>query len=99
MHQRDEARTRHRAQRGDRTGIDLATEAAIEQHTTGALHELVKGGALVLVLAQRLSTLRAADQIIVVNDHRVTHQGTHAELLEQSELYRHLNYLWFASMH
>jgi ATP-binding cassette, subfamily B, bacterial len=73
--------------------------AAIEQHTTGALHELVKGGALVLVLAQRLSTLRAADQIIVVNDHRVTHQGTHAELLEQSELYRHLNYLWFASMH
>jgi ATP-binding cassette, subfamily B, bacterial len=73
--------------------------AAVEQHTTGALHELVKGGALVLVLAQRLSTLRAADQIIVVNDHRVTHQGTHAELLEKSELYRHLNYLWFASMH
>lgn len=73
--------------------------AAVEQDTTGALQELVKEGAVVLVLAPRLSTLRAADQIIVVNDHQVTHQGTHAELLEQSELYRHLNYLQFASVH
>ena len=51
---------------------------------------------MVVVLPQRLSTLRAADQIIVLHDHKIAGIGTHAQLLEESEIYRHLNYMQFS---
>lgn len=51
-----------------------------------------------IVIAHRLSTIRNADQIIVINEGRVVEQGTHQELMIQTEgLYRNLNELQFAS--
>jgi ABC-type multidrug transport system fused ATPase/permease subunit len=50
----------------------------------------------VIVLPNRLSTLRAADQVVVLHNRKVADVGTHNELLERSELYRHWNYVHFA---
>lgn len=44
----------------------------------------------VLVVAHRLSTVRDADQILVVDQGRVRARGTHASLLREDELYAHL---------
>jgi len=68
----------------------------IANETTNALLQLKSEGACVVVLPTRLATLRSADQIVVLNDHRIELVGTHAKLLEQSELYRHLIYIRFA---
>lgn len=43
-----------------------------------------------LVIAHRLSTIRGADQIIVLEKGEISGQGTHAELLENHELYAKL---------
>ena len=51
---------------------------------------------MLVVLPQRLSTLRAADQIIVIHEHKVAGIGMHSQLLEESEIYRHLNYMQFS---
>ena len=66
-----------------------------EAESTDALMQLRNEGFIVVVLASRLSTLRSADQIVLLHDHRVESIGTHAELLDRSELYRHLNYVRF----
>jgi ATP-binding cassette subfamily B protein len=71
-------------------------DSETEQETTQALQDLARDGAIVLVLARRVSTLRAADRVLVLHENHIADQGTHAELLEQSELYRHLNYVRFA---
>lgn len=70
-------------------------QAATEAESTDALMQLRNEGFIVVILASRLSTLRSADQIVLLHDHRVEDIGTHAELLDRSELYRHLNYVRF----
>ncbi|MDO5444034.1 MAG: ABC transporter ATP-binding protein [Eubacteriales bacterium] len=69
------------------SALDNATEIYIQQ----ALDELSKGRTT-LVVAHRLSTIRNADRIAVINKGRIIEQGTHDELLskngEYSELYR-----------
>jgi ABC-type multidrug transport system fused ATPase/permease subunit len=67
-----------------------------EFDSLSALVTLKDMGATVLVVPERLSTLRAADQIIVFQEGRVVASGTHQKLLEESELYRHFNYIRFA---
>lgn len=47
-------------------------------------------GRTTLVIAHRLATVADADQIVVLDEGRVAARGTHAELLETSELYREL---------
>jgi ATP-binding cassette subfamily B protein/subfamily B ATP-binding cassette protein MsbA len=42
------------------------------------------------VIAHRLSTIQHADRIVVIRDGLVDDQGTHAELMERSEHYRHM---------
>jgi ATP-binding cassette subfamily B protein len=64
------------------SSVDLQTEYQI-QH---ALDSLMLGRTA-LVIAQRISTVRTADQILVLDRGRVVAQGTHAELLESSEIY------------
>ncbi|WP_043621474.1 ABC transporter ATP-binding protein [Nonomuraea candida] len=67
--------------------LDSTSEAAVQ----AALGEALAGRTAV-VIAHRLSTVRAADLILVVEDGRVVERGTHAELLaaggRYEELYR-----------
>jgi ATP-binding cassette subfamily B protein len=49
----------------------------------------------VIVLPSRLTTLRACDQIFLFQDGKLSAVGTHRELIETSELYRHLQYVEF----
>ncbi|TWU63018.1 putative ABC transporter ATP-binding protein [Crateriforma conspicua] len=60
-----------------------------------ALKNLADQGSLVVVLPRRLQTLRLADRVILLNGPRLVGEGTHTDLLNDSDLYRHLNYLLF----
>jgi len=64
------------------SSVDVATEFAIQQ----ALEKLMVGRTS-FVIAQRISTVRNADQIIVLDKGRIAANGTHDELLETSEIY------------
>ena len=48
-----------------------------------------------IIIARRLATLRAAQRILLFHEGRLMADGTHQELLQHSELYRHLNYVRF----
>ncbi len=67
-----------------------------EANTTEAIQNVTKSGVAMVVLPQRLATLRAAHQIVVLHEHRIAAIGSHAQLLETSEIYRHLNYIHFS---
>jgi ATP-binding cassette, subfamily B, bacterial len=67
------------------SAIDSKTEGII----LDALDELMVGRTT-FVIAHRLSTVRHADLIVVVNDGRVVEQGSHAELLLAGGLYAQL---------
>jgi ATP-binding cassette, subfamily B, multidrug efflux pump len=64
------------------SSVDLATEYQIQQ----ALDRLMQGRTS-FVIAQRISTVVNADQILVLDKGRVVARGTHEELLESSEIY------------
>nr|WP_216851810.1 ABC transporter ATP-binding protein [Herbiconiux sp. VKM Ac-2851] len=64
------------------SALDLATDARLRQ----ALRADVRGATMVIV-AQRVSTIVDADQIIVLDDGVIVGRGTHDELLETNETY------------
>ena len=64
------------------SSVDLQTEAQIQS----ALDTLMKGRTS-FVIAQRISTVMNADQILVLDKGKVVAQGKHAELMEESEIY------------
>ncbi len=64
------------------SSVDLGTEAVIQT----ALDKLMKGRTS-FVIAQRISTVMNADQIIVLDKGQVAAIGRHAELLEDNEIY------------
>ena len=71
--------------------VDSGTEARIE----AAAHELLRGrGAL--VVAHRLSTVRRADQILVLHKGKIRERGTHPELVEAGGIYARLHALQFS---
>ncbi|QEG01215.1 Putative multidrug export ATP-binding/permease protein [Stieleria maiorica] len=60
-----------------------------------AIKKLVDQGSLVVMLPRRLQTLRTADRVILLNGPNLAGEGKHSDLLADSDLYRHLNYLLF----
>jgi ATP-binding cassette subfamily B multidrug efflux pump len=66
--------------------IDTLTEALIQS----ALERLLSGRTA-LVIAHRLSTVRRADWIFVIDGGRIVEQGVHADLLDQAGLYHTLH--------
>ena len=79
--------------------LDEATsslDSASERHVQLALNKLMKQHTTV-VIAHRLSTVRAADKIIVLDEGRIVDQGKHADLIKKKGLYAHLAELQFNS--
>jgi ATP-binding cassette subfamily B protein len=68
------------------SSIDSRTEGVI----LDALDELMEGKTSFMV-AHRLSTVRHADQILVLNEGRIVERGTHEELLESGPIYQQLH--------
>ena len=71
--------------------LDSESEAAVQR----ALRQTLRGRTS-LVIAHRLSTVREADQLLVIDDGRVVERGTHASLLAQRGLYADLYHTQFA---
>jgi ABC-type multidrug transport system fused ATPase/permease subunit len=67
------------------SSVDTVTEALIQD----ALDRLLSGRTAI-VIAHRLSTVRNADRIYVIDEGRIVEQGDHDVLLEQGGLYRDL---------
>lgn len=71
--------------------LDSESEAAVQRALDTALH-----GRTAMVIAHRLSTVRGADVILVVEGGRIVESGTHAELLARGALYADLYRTQFA---
>ncbi|MFI8890267.1 ABC transporter ATP-binding protein [Streptomyces paradoxus] len=71
--------------------LDNTSEAAVQEALTEALE-----GRTAVVIAHRLSTVRAADQILVVEAGRIVERGTHDELLAAGRRYAELYRTQFA---
>jgi ABC-type multidrug transport system fused ATPase/permease subunit len=65
--------------------LDAESEAAIQQAIERAME-----GRTVLIIAHRLSTVKNADRILVLQDGRIVEEGTHEQLLAKGTLYRRL---------
>jgi len=67
--------------------------SALDYKTDAKLRQALKretGGAAMLVVAQRISTVMDADRIVVLDEGRVAGVGTHRELLQSCEVYREI---------
>ena len=71
--------------------LDSESEAAVQRALTAAL-----SGRTALVIAHRLSTVRAADQILVLDEGKIVEEGTHDELIVSGGLYSELYRTQFA---
>lgn len=67
------------------SALDLKTDAALRK----ALAEKVQDKTVIIV-AQRISTILHADQILVLNEGQIAGKGTHEELLKNCETYREI---------
>lgn len=72
------------------SALDYATDARLRQ----ALKEVEKG-TTTFIVSQRASTIRHADQIIVLDDGMIAGIGTHEQLLENCEVYQEIYYSQF----
>jgi ATP-binding cassette, subfamily B, bacterial len=68
---------------------------SVEQATLQALQSLVQPGRFVVALPQRINTIRQCNKILFVHQHKLIDIGTHAELVQRNELYRHFSYIRF----
>ncbi|WP_296977774.1 ABC transporter ATP-binding protein [uncultured Eubacterium sp.] len=68
------------------SAVDTATEAKIRECFYNELKDTT-----VILIAQRISSVKDADKIIVLDDGKIDSIGTHDELMESSEIYREIN--------
>jgi len=67
------------------SALDFKTDAALRR----ALKDKTASSTL-LIVTQRVSTIKNAEQIIVLDEGRIVGLGTHAELMENCETYREI---------
>ena len=67
------------------SALDMKTDAALRK----ALEKKVTDSTVIIV-AQRISTILHADQILVLDEGKIAGKGTHEELLDQCEVYRQI---------
>ena len=65
------------------SAVDMKTDALIRRAFASELPDTTK-----IIIAQRISSVQDSDLIIVMDDGHVADCGTHAELMEKSEIYR-----------
>jgi ATP-binding cassette subfamily B protein len=75
------------------SALDFATEAAVQRALAQEL-----SSATVLMVAQRVATVRHADHVIVLDAGRVVGHGTHAELIRTNPTYREIAQSQLAGM-
>ena len=67
------------------SAVDTATEARIRERMAEKLPRMTK-----IIIAQRISSVRHADQIVVLDDGKIRGVGTHGELLAETGSIRDL---------
>ena len=67
------------------SALDFKTDSALRR----ALKEKT-GSSTVLIVTQRISTIRNAEQIVVLDEGRIVGKGTHMELMETCDVYREI---------
>ncbi|MGY3715021.1 ABC transporter ATP-binding protein [Sutcliffiella cohnii] len=67
------------------SAVDMQTEAKIQQELKSALH-----GRTTFIIAHRISSLKHADEILVLEEGRVVERGTHEQLIEKSGPYKRI---------
>ena len=67
------------------SALDMKTDAKLREALKPITNDMV-----VLVVAQRISTIKDADQIIVLNDGKIVGKGKHKELLSKCKTYREI---------
>jgi ATP-binding cassette subfamily B protein len=68
------------------SAVDTGTEAKIRSSFYQNLKDTT-----VLIIAQRISSVRDADQILVIDDGKIAGTGTHQELLASNAIYQEIN--------
>ena len=67
------------------SAVDTATERRIRERMAEYLPFMTK-----IIIAQRISSVKDADQIVILDDGKISDAGTHEELLARSEIYRQI---------
>ena len=65
------------------SALDMKTDAKLREALKPVTSDMVT-----LIVAQRVSTIKNADQIVVLNDGKIAGKGTHRELLKNCEIYQ-----------
>ena len=69
------------------SAVDTKTDRLIRKNLYEDLPEMTK-----IVIAQRISSIEDADQIIIMNDGKIEQIGTHDELLKTNKIYQEVYY-------